>query len=64
MEKYLQRIQVKGGIISPGELQKVIAKAESIGLDALHFGSRQDILFPRLNEKDCLLYTSPSPRDA
>ena len=52
MEKYLQRIQVKGGIISPGELQKVIAKAESIGLDALHFGSRQDILFPRLNEKE------------
>ena len=26
MENYLQRIQVKGGIISPGELQKVITK--------------------------------------
>lgn len=50
MKKYLQRFHVKGGIISPGELQKVIAMAESIGLDALHFGSRQDILFPEANE--------------
>ena len=52
MENYLQRIQVKGGIISPGELQKVIAKAESIGLDALHFGSRQDIIFPNVNAQN------------
>lgn len=52
MQNYLQRIEVKGGIISPGELQKVIAKAESIGLDSLHFGSRQDILFPSNNEKN------------
>lgn len=51
MNKYLQRIQVKGGIISPGELQKVISMAESIGLDALHFGSRQDILFPDTNKQ-------------
>ncbi len=50
MKKYLQRFHVKGGIISPGELQKVIAMAESIGLDALHFGSRQDILFPEIND--------------
>ncbi len=46
----LQRFHVKGGIISPGELQKVIAMAEFIGLDALHFGSRQDILFPSKND--------------
>lgn len=50
METHLQRFHVKGGIISPGELQKVISMAESIGLDALHFGSRQDILFPKSNE--------------
>lgn len=49
MENYLQRIQVKGGIISPGELQKVITKAESIGLDEVHLGSRQDIIFPKTN---------------
>ena len=51
MKKYLHRIEVKGGIISPGELQKVITKAESIGLDSLHFGSRQDILFPHKNDQ-------------
>lgn len=46
----LQRFQVKGGIISPGELLKLMDKAETIGLDALHFGSRQDILFPEKND--------------
>ena len=51
MEKYLQRIQVKGGIISPGELQRVISMAEFIGLDSLNFGSRQDILFPDTNDQ-------------
>lgn len=51
MDNYLHRVQVKGGVISPGELQKVIDKAESIGLDALYFGSRQDILFPHKNDK-------------
>jgi len=50
MKNELQRFQVKGGIISPGELLKVIAKAESVGLDALHFGSRQDILLPTKND--------------
>ncbi len=49
MKTELQRFQIKGGIISPGELLKLITKAESIGLDSLHFGSRQDILFPEKN---------------
>ena len=51
MQNYLERVEVKGGIISPGELQKIITKAESIGLDSLHFGSRQDILFPYNNDQ-------------
>ncbi|GAB1308979.1 hypothetical protein KH5_16620 [Urechidicola sp. KH5] len=42
----LKRIIVKGGVISPSELKQVISYAESLGLDALHFGSRQDILLP------------------
>ena len=52
MKDYLERIQVKGGVISPGELLKVIQKAESMGLDVLHFGSRQDILFPKYNNSE------------
>jgi len=42
----LKRIFIKGGIISPSELKQVTSYAESLGLDALHFGSRQDIIFP------------------
>lgn len=47
----LKRVFVKGGIISPSELKHVINYAESLGLDALHFGSRQDIIFP-VHEKN------------
>ena len=42
----LVRVFVKGGIISPGDLLKIISVAEKLGADALHLGSRQDILFP------------------
>ncbi|MCF6278789.1 MAG: rubredoxin [Flavobacteriaceae bacterium] len=42
----LKRIFIKGGILSPSELKYIINYAESLGLDALHFGSRQDIIFP------------------
>ena len=42
----LKRVFIKGGILSPSELKQIIDYAESLGLDALHFGSRQDIIFP------------------
>lgn len=48
----LKRIFVKGGILSPSELKQIINYAESLGLDALHFGSRQDIIFPTHEEND------------
>lgn len=43
----LKRIFIKGGIISPSELKQIINYAESLGLNALHFGSRQDIIIPQ-----------------
>lgn len=46
----LKRVFVKGGILSPSELKQIINYAESLGLDALHFGSRQDIVFPSHEE--------------
>lgn len=46
MRKDLQRIAVKGGVLSPSELKQIVELLEFIGLDYLHFGSRQDILFP------------------
>ncbi len=49
MENYLERIAVKGGVLSPIELQQVVAHAEQVNVDSLHFGSRQDILFPYKN---------------
>ena len=40
----LYRIPARGGILSPGELLRIIALARRLGLDGLHFGSRQDVL--------------------
>jgi len=49
-KQQLHRILIKGGIISPSELSHVIDMTDHLGLDYLHFGSRQDILIPS-NEK-------------
>jgi len=46
MRRDLNRIVINGGVLSPGELKKVCEAAESLGLDTISFGSRQDILFP------------------
>ncbi len=45
-EKSLHRVDVKGGVLSPIELQRLIDYAQTVGLDTFHFGSRQDIIFP------------------
>ncbi|WP_282080713.1 rubredoxin [Aquimarina algiphila] len=45
-EQSLQRIDVKGGVLSPIELQRIISYAQNLGLETFHFGSRQDIIFP------------------
>ncbi len=42
----LVRVFTKGGIISPGDLLKVIEAANFMGCHHIHLGSRQDILFP------------------
>lgn len=46
MKNELQRIYIKGGVLSPGELKQIINMAENLGLSTIKFGSRQDILFP------------------
>ncbi|WP_281614704.1 rubredoxin [Flammeovirga sp. SubArs3] len=45
----LVRVFIKGGISSPGDLLQIIQVAEEIGVEHLHFGSRQDILFASPN---------------
>lgn len=47
----LTRIIVKGGAISPSELKEIIEIAEDAGLNAISFGSRQDIIFPEAIQK-------------
>ncbi|UII22405.1 rubredoxin [Fulvivirga ligni] len=42
----LVRVFVKGGIISPGDLLKILLVAHKVGSEYIHIGSRQDILFP------------------
>ncbi|SDW44000.1 Rubredoxin [Lutibacter oricola] len=46
MERKLQRIFIKGGVLSPGELKQIIKMAEDLGYSTIKFGSRQDILIP------------------
>jgi rubredoxin len=51
MANDLQRIFIKGGVLSPGELKRVIQLGEALGLKELCFGSRQDINLP-IKESD------------
>ena len=53
MKKQLNRLIVKGGVLSPGELKYICESAESLGLKTISFGSRQDILLPKdINEDE------------
>ena len=58
MKRKLQRIFIKGGVLSPGELKQIIKMSESLGLKTIKFGSRQDILIPfsKSNKKITDLY--------
>ena len=50
MKENLQRMLVKGGVLSPSELKQVIEMAEAHGHTTLHFGSRQDIILPEVTD--------------
>src|SRR5690606_41796816 len=53
MDNSLARIIIKGGVLSPAELKHIVECAENLGLNAISFGSRQDILFPvEIENKD------------
>ncbi len=43
--KDLVRVIVKGGILSPGDMMGIVSVAKKLGSDAVHLGSRQDVLF-------------------
>lgn len=47
MSIQLNRLIVKGGVLSPGELKYICECVEAIGLKTISFGSRQDILLPK-----------------
>lgn len=47
MKEELSRLIINGGVLSPGELKYICEAAESLGLNAISFGSRQDIIFPK-----------------
>ena len=44
MRTQLNRLIVKGGVLSPGELQYICESVESLGFKTISFGSRQDII--------------------
>jgi len=52
MTAHLSRVIVKGGVLSPGELRAILEVAESVGLQTIAFGSRQDILFLKDVDKE------------
>ena len=56
----LQRILIKGGVLSPSELKQIIAMAETLGLQTLSFGSRQDILLPFVEGQAATLAQFPT----
>lgn len=45
MKNEYNRLLIKGGILSPGELKMIVATLIEAGLQHISFGSRQDILF-------------------
>ncbi|GAA4303665.1 rubredoxin domain-containing protein [Aestuariibaculum suncheonense] len=59
------RLRINGGVLSPGELKYICEAAEGLGLDAISFGSRQDIIFPeQIDERkfpdfDKIKFTKP-----
>lgn len=55
----MHRINIKGGILSPSELQDIIKYAESLSLATFHFGSRQDIIFPSKNAEGTVVAEHP-----
>ncbi|WP_116126518.1 rubredoxin [Lewinella sp. IMCC34183] len=62
MRTKLHRVAVRGGVLSPSELLTIIDLARALGLDGLHFGSRQDILFPVREEQAGILARFPRLR--
>jgi len=69
MTRDLNRIIINGGVLSPGELKYICEAAESLGLDTISFGSRQDIIFPeeideeKLKTFDKLRIINPKQKD-
>lgn len=63
VDRSLHRVDIKGGVMSPVELQHIIEYAKKLGLDFFHFGSRQDIIFP-LKDKTGNLLTDHESYDA
>jgi rubredoxin len=47
MKNNLNRLIIKGGVLSPGELKYICETAESLGLKSISFGSRQDVVLSR-----------------
>src|SRR5690606_40734729 len=45
MDKDFNKLLIKGGILSPGELQMIVTTLMESGVKHISFGSRQDILF-------------------
>ncbi len=59
MKNNLHRIVVKGGVLSLGDFREIITVAESLGLDAISFGSRQDVVLPiQLDIKDLSVFNN------
>ncbi len=66
--KVLSRLIIKGGVLAPGELKSICQTTEEIGLKAISFGSRQDIIFPEVVSPELLKsfkdFEVVSPEDA
>jgi dissimilatory sulfite reductase (desulfoviridin) alpha/beta subunit len=45
-KKDLIRVFVRGGVVSPGDMKKILETAEDFGNETIHFGSRPGYIIP------------------
>lgn len=56
----LNRILIKGGVLSPIELKQILNMCQDLGLSNISFGSRQDVLFQPTENQEKVISMYPT----
>ncbi|MBK8634639.1 MAG: rubredoxin [Saprospiraceae bacterium] len=55
----LYRMLIKGGVLSPNEMKQIVKMGKMLSLETIYFGSRQDILLPKVENIDIVIEKFP-----